>query len=163
MYTCSVTNHLHDCIILLKWLLWASPLFIEGSVPCHRSEQSCIFVLEVLILTFSTILIFDFGIVSTVWCFLAFHFIWSLFINMAIKFWFQYKFNSTSRILFFCFCTIYLKKNNCNDRSQICIFLLFLIKYVNWKLMLKIMIDWLVFNTNFSNISAIYHGVNKFY
>jgi hypothetical protein len=99
----------------------------QFSFNIFYQKQSCIFVLEVLILTFSTILIFDFGIVSTVWCFFAFHFIWSLFINMAIKFWFQYKFNSTSRILFFCFCTIYLKKNNCNDRSQNCIIFIFVI------------------------------------
>jgi hypothetical protein len=42
-------------------------LFIEVSVPSQISQRSCICVLEVSILPLSTILIFDFGIVPTVW------------------------------------------------------------------------------------------------
>ena len=48
------------------------PLFIEMSVPSQESERSCICVLGATILSFSTILVFDFGIVPTVWYFLFF-------------------------------------------------------------------------------------------
>jgi hypothetical protein len=44
-----------------------SPLFTEVPVPSQTSEGSCICVLGVLILNLSTILIFDFGIVPTLW------------------------------------------------------------------------------------------------
>ena len=45
------------------------PLFMELLVPRYDSERSCICVLEVSILPLSTILIFDFGNVPTVWYF----------------------------------------------------------------------------------------------
>jgi hypothetical protein len=44
-----------------------SLLFTEVPVPSQTSEGSCICVLGVLILNLSTILIFDFGIVPTLW------------------------------------------------------------------------------------------------
>jgi len=50
-------------------------MFIQSHVPSQVSEGSCIFVLEVSIFPFSTILIFNFGIVLTVWYF--FFLIWS--------------------------------------------------------------------------------------
>ena len=44
------------------------PLVIEVSLPSQESDgQSCICVLGVSMLSLSTILIFDFGIVSTMW------------------------------------------------------------------------------------------------
>ena len=46
--------------------------FIEMHLPSQESERSCFCVLEILILPLSTILIFDFGIVPTVWYFLLF-------------------------------------------------------------------------------------------
>ena len=64
-------KHLHDCIISLSGKVWAPkktsltpPLLIEVPVPRQESEPSCICVLGVSILSLSTILIFDFGIVS---------------------------------------------------------------------------------------------------
>jgi hypothetical protein len=45
------------------------PLFIEVSLPSQESEQSYICVIGVSILPFSFLLIFDFGIVPTVWYF----------------------------------------------------------------------------------------------
>ena len=69
LLTCG--KHLHDCIISLSEKVWAqktrltTSLFIEVPVPRQESERSCICVLEVSILSPSTmILIFDFGIVS---------------------------------------------------------------------------------------------------
>jgi hypothetical protein len=44
-----------------------SPLFIEVTVPSKENEQSCICVLGVSILSPSTFLRFDLGIVPTVW------------------------------------------------------------------------------------------------
>ena len=44
-------------------------LFIEVPVRSQESEQSCIYVLEVSILSLSTIPIFDFRTVLTVWYF----------------------------------------------------------------------------------------------
>jgi hypothetical protein len=46
------------------------PLFIEVTVPSKENEQSCICVLGVSILSPSTFLRFDLGIVPTVWYFL---------------------------------------------------------------------------------------------
>ena len=46
--------------------------FIEMPLPSQESERSCFCVLEILILPLSTIFIFDFGIVPTVWYFLLF-------------------------------------------------------------------------------------------
>jgi len=43
------------------------PLFIEVPAPSQESEQSCICLLGVSILQFSTNLKFHFGIVPTVW------------------------------------------------------------------------------------------------
>jgi hypothetical protein len=51
------------------------PLFIELPVPSQESAQSCICVLRVSIFPVSRILIFDLGIVPTVWYFFVFHFI----------------------------------------------------------------------------------------
>ena len=56
-----------------------TPLLIEVSVPNQESERSCMCVLDVMyvcvrvsILPLSTIFLFDFGIVYTVW---PFHFV----------------------------------------------------------------------------------------
>ena len=45
-----------------------------GAIPSQESEQLCICELEVLILPLSTILIFEFGIVPTLWYLFVFHF-----------------------------------------------------------------------------------------
>ena len=47
------------------------------SPPSQQSERSCICMLRVSILPFFMILIFDFGIVTTVWYFPLFYFIMS--------------------------------------------------------------------------------------
>ena len=73
-----ITKLGHVCLLSLSniyriWVYKLSltlPLFIEVPVPIQESERSCIYVLGVLILSFSTMLIFDFGTVPTVWYFL---------------------------------------------------------------------------------------------
>jgi len=45
------------------------PLFIEVPVSSQESERSCIFVLEVSILSPSMIFLLDLGTVQTVWFF----------------------------------------------------------------------------------------------
>ena len=50
-------------------------LFIEVPVPRYKSEQSCIYVLVVSILTLSTISLLKFGTAPTAWYFLFVHFI----------------------------------------------------------------------------------------
>ncbi len=63
-------------IISLRVEVWAHitsltpPHFIEVAVPSLESEWSCICVSGIWILPLSTILIFDLGIVQTVWYFL---------------------------------------------------------------------------------------------
>ena len=80
LITCG--NHLHNCIISLKREVWACktsltlPLFIKVPVPSQESEGSCICVLGVSILPLSTILIFNFRIVPTVWYFFYFILEW---------------------------------------------------------------------------------------
>ena len=59
-------------------LVWDHILLKCLHVPSQESERSCFRVLGVSILPLSTILIFDFGIVPTVWYFLVFHFIYAL-------------------------------------------------------------------------------------
>jgi hypothetical protein len=49
---------------------YVSQLSIEMSMPSGQSERSCTCVLRVSILPLSTIVIFDFEIVLTVWYFL---------------------------------------------------------------------------------------------
>ena len=51
------------------------PLFIEVSVPSQESELSCVCVLGVSILPLSTIFLFDFGTVPTMWFCFVFNFI----------------------------------------------------------------------------------------
>jgi hypothetical protein len=74
-------ENLHGRIIFLREKIWAHktsltpPSFIEGTVISQESEWSCIIMLGVSILTFSMILIFDFGIGSTVWYFSQFIYI----------------------------------------------------------------------------------------
>ena len=48
------------------------PLFKEVPIPSQESERTCICEIVVSILPLSAILIFDFGIVPTVWYFLFF-------------------------------------------------------------------------------------------
>ena len=75
-----ITKLVHVCILSVSNLYRIKayktsltlPLFIKLPVPNQGSEQSCICVLEASILSFSTILIFNFGIVPTVWYFLCF-------------------------------------------------------------------------------------------
>ena len=75
-----ITKLVHVCILSVSNLYrirayktsLTLPLFIEMSVPSQESERSCICVLGATILSFSTILVFDFGIVPTVWYFLFF-------------------------------------------------------------------------------------------
>ena len=68
--------YLYDLIISLREEVWAHktsltlPLFIQVPVISKESKQSCICVLEVLILSLSMILILDFRIVQAVWYFL---------------------------------------------------------------------------------------------
>ena len=68
---------MHGRIISPRGEVWAHktsltpPIFIEGSVISQESEWSCIIMLGVSILPFSMILIFGFGIGSTVWYFLS--------------------------------------------------------------------------------------------
>ena len=72
---------MHGRIISLREGVWVheaslTPLiFIEGSVISQESEWSCIIMLGVSILPFSMILIFDFGIGSTVCYFFQFSYI----------------------------------------------------------------------------------------
>ena len=76
LLTCE--KYLYDNIISLRGEIWdhktslIQPHFIEVSVPRQEWERSCICILRVLILSLSTILIFDFRIVPTVWLFLFF-------------------------------------------------------------------------------------------
>ena len=76
LLTCG--KQLHDNIISLRGEMLAHktsispPRFIEVPVPSQKIDQSCICVYGVSILPLSTILIFDFGIVPTVWYFLLF-------------------------------------------------------------------------------------------
>jgi hypothetical protein len=71
LLTCE--KHLHDRIISLKgevrsYKTSLTPrLFIEVPVPSQESKRSCICVLVVSSLSLSTILIFGFRTVSTVW------------------------------------------------------------------------------------------------
>ena len=70
-------KYLHDCISSLRGDVCAHKtsltpqLFIEVPVPRQESDQSCICVLGVSIVPVSTILIFDFEIVPTVWYFFS--------------------------------------------------------------------------------------------
>jgi hypothetical protein len=60
-----------DLFVLLSFFFW--PLcYICSSGPSRASEQSYIYVLGVSFLPLSTILIFDFGMDSTMWQFLFF-------------------------------------------------------------------------------------------
>ena len=74
-------KHLHDRMHSLRGEGWAHksslipPPVIEVPVPSQGSAQSCICVLRVSIFPLSRFLIFDFGIVPTVWYFCVFHFI----------------------------------------------------------------------------------------
>ena len=70
-----MSKHLHDRIIPLRGNVWdhrtslTPPLyFIEIAVPNQESGQSCICVLGYRVCLF-TILLFDLGIVPTVWYF----------------------------------------------------------------------------------------------
>ena len=56
------------------------PLFIELPVPSQESAQSCICVLRVSIFPVSRILIFDLGIVPTVWYFRIVPTVWYFFV-----------------------------------------------------------------------------------
>ena len=56
------------------------PLFIELPVPGQESAQSCICVLRVSIFPVSRILIFDLGIVPTVWYFRIVPTVWYFFV-----------------------------------------------------------------------------------
>jgi len=61
------------CIFALKGEVLAHKtsltpsIIFEVPVQCQEIKRSCIYLLEVSNLPLSTILIFDFGIVSTVW------------------------------------------------------------------------------------------------
>jgi hypothetical protein len=52
---------------ILKGQSEESPRTAEFEVPTLESERSCMCVLEVSILSLSTVLIFDFGMDSTAW------------------------------------------------------------------------------------------------
>ena len=71
-------KHLHDRITSIRENVSAhktslKPLLVmELPVPRLNSERSCIYVLEVSILPLSTNLIFEFGLVPTVWYVLHF-------------------------------------------------------------------------------------------
>jgi len=80
LLTCG--RHLHDHIIVLRpEVFWVHKtiltllLFTEVHVLRLESERSCICVSGVSISPISTILIFCFEIVPTVWYFIVFHFI----------------------------------------------------------------------------------------
>jgi hypothetical protein len=60
--------------ISISYIIHNPPPFNEVLVPSQESERSCICVFEVLILPLSTILIFNSGIVQTVWCAFCFPF-----------------------------------------------------------------------------------------
>ena len=72
------TTLAYDLIISLRGKDWvhitslALPLVIEVPVSSQESEKSCICVLGVSTLPMSTILMFDVGIVPTLWYFLFF-------------------------------------------------------------------------------------------
>ena len=51
------------------------PRFIKVSVPSEESVRSCSKELEASLLPISTIFLLDFGNISRVWHFIAFHFI----------------------------------------------------------------------------------------
>ena len=61
-------------ILTLKTSLNPPP-FIEVSVHSRENERLCISVYGVSISALSSFLIFDFGIVPTVWYYFLFHFI----------------------------------------------------------------------------------------
>jgi hypothetical protein len=73
---------LHDCVIplsrevLVNKTSLTPTLFIEMSVPSHESEQSCICVLGVSIMSLSGIFLLGFGTVPTVWCFFGHFMVW---------------------------------------------------------------------------------------
>ena len=73
--TCMAASFLPERGFGLNKTSLAPPIFIEGSVISQESEWSCIIMLGVSILPFSMILIFDFGIGSTVCYFLQFIYI----------------------------------------------------------------------------------------
>ena len=79
LLTCG--KHVHDGIISLREEVWAhktsliQPPLIEVSVPNQEHGPSCICLLVISILLLFTILIFDLGIVPTVWYLFVFHFI----------------------------------------------------------------------------------------
>ena len=56
-------------------------------VPSQESEWSCTCLLRVLIVPLSTILIYDFGIVPTVWYFFVFFIIYHLTDEILHSFW----------------------------------------------------------------------------
>ena len=62
------------------------PTFIEVPVPSQETEQSCICVLRVSIFPLSTILIFDFWIVPTVWYFWIVPAVWYFWIVPTVVF-----------------------------------------------------------------------------
>jgi len=74
-------KHLHDRIISLRGEVWVHqisltpPLFIEVPISRQECRPSCICVLGLFIWPLSMVLIFEFGIVLTVWYFLVSHFI----------------------------------------------------------------------------------------
>ena len=79
-------KRLNDLVMLLRVEVWANktsltpPLFIEVPVPGHISERSCICVLlGVLILSFSTIFLLDFGTIPIVLYVFVFHLLSELY------------------------------------------------------------------------------------
>ena len=76
-------HHLHNHIISLRRQAQAhNSSFIEVPLPRQESGKSCICVLGVSIQPLSTILIFDFGIILTMWYFL---FCFSLYHNTVVS------------------------------------------------------------------------------
>jgi hypothetical protein len=69
-------------------LVWDHILLKCLHVPSQESERSCIRVLGVSILPLSTILIFDFGIVPTVWYFFIVPTVWYFFIVPTVWYFF---------------------------------------------------------------------------
>ena len=63
------------------------PLFVGVPVPKHVIVWSCIFVLGISVLFLSTILIFDIGIIPTVW-WVFFHSIYCCYVAMFLEYYF---------------------------------------------------------------------------
>jgi hypothetical protein len=78
---------------------YSSQQFIEVHVPSQESERSCICVLGVSMLPLPTILIFDFGIDSTVWYFV---FVFYYLFILTITFFERYFRNAYRRLAISC-------------------------------------------------------------